>query len=136
MTIQAQVSVYSPVFVPREYDIFAGLDVDHHSIAVTFTDHQRLMQSLRLPYSARQLLNYIGKHFPGQRLAFVYEAACESGGCFSLRFISRQGEAELNCSSALAEVLNNSSSVGTSVAGFFITHIRLPSLSKYIRVSS
>jgi hypothetical protein len=67
MTIQAQVSVYPQVFVPREYDVFAGLDVDHHSIAATFTDHQRLMQSLRLPYSARQLLNYVRKHFPGQR---------------------------------------------------------------------
>ena len=55
MTIQAQVSVYSQVFVPREYDVFVGLDVDHHSTAATFTDHQRLMQSLRLPYSARQL---------------------------------------------------------------------------------
>ena len=66
MTIQAQVSVYTQVFVPRDYDVFAGLDVDHHSIAATFTDHQRLMQSLRLPYSAGQLLNYVGKHFPGR----------------------------------------------------------------------
>jgi len=82
MTIQAQVSVYSPVFVAREYDIFAGLDVDHHSIAVTFTDHRRLMQSLRLPYSARQLLNYVGKHFPGQRLAFVYEAGPTGFGLY------------------------------------------------------
>jgi hypothetical protein len=57
MTIPAQVSVYAQVFVPRDYDVFAGLDVDHHSTA-TFTDHDRLMQSLRLPYSAGQLLNY------------------------------------------------------------------------------
>ena len=79
MTIPAQVSVYAPVFVARDHDVFAGLDVDHHSIAVTFTDHQKLMQSLRLPYSARQLLNYVGKHFPGQRLAFVYEAGLSGG---------------------------------------------------------
>lgn len=58
MTIPAQVSVYAQVFVPRDYDVFAGLDVDHHSIAATFTDHDRLMQSLRLSYSAAQLLNY------------------------------------------------------------------------------
>ena len=31
MTIQAQVSVYTQAFVPRDYDVFAGLDVDHHS---------------------------------------------------------------------------------------------------------
>jgi hypothetical protein len=82
MTIPGPVLVYAPIFVPREYDVFAGLDVDHHSIAVTFTDHQRLMQSLRLPYSARQLLSYVGKHFPGQRLAFVYEAGPTGFGLY------------------------------------------------------
>ena len=82
MTVQVQVSVYSPVFVPRDYDVFAGLDVDHHSIVTTFTDHQRLMQSLRLPYSAQQLLNYVGKHFPQQRLAFVYEAGPTGFGLY------------------------------------------------------
>ena len=48
MTVQAQ-------FIPRNYDVFAGLDVDKKSLAVIFTDHDRLMQSLRLPYSAEQL---------------------------------------------------------------------------------
>jgi hypothetical protein len=48
MTVQAQ-------FMPRNYDVFAGLDVDKKSMAVIFTDHGRLMQSLRLPYSAAQL---------------------------------------------------------------------------------
>jgi transposase len=74
MTIQAQVSVYSQVFVPRDYDVFAGLDVDKKSMAVIFTDHEQLMQSLRLPYSAEQLLRYVRKRFPEQRVAFVYEA--------------------------------------------------------------
>src|ERR1700686_4314039 len=61
-------------FVPRNYDVFAGLDVDKKSMSVIFTDHAQLMQSLRLPYSAAQLLSYLRKHFPGQRVAFVYEA--------------------------------------------------------------
>ena len=74
MTLQAQVSGPAKVFIPREYEVFAGLDVDHHSIAVTFSDHEGLLRSLRLPYSARQLLNYAWKHFPEQRVAFVYEA--------------------------------------------------------------
>jgi transposase len=60
--------------VPREYDIFAGLDVDKKSMSVTFSDHGTMQRSLRLPYSATQLLNYTRKHFPGQRIAFVYEA--------------------------------------------------------------
>jgi transposase len=60
--------------IPAQFDIFAGLDVDKKSMATTFSDHGRLFQSLRLPYSARQLLNYVDKHFPGKRIAFVYEA--------------------------------------------------------------
>ena len=82
MTVATQVSFYSQVFVPRDYDLFGGLDVDHHSIAATFTDHQRLRQSLRLPYSAPQLLNYVRKHFPQQRLAFVYEAGPTGFGLY------------------------------------------------------
>lgn len=54
MTVQAQ-------SIPRNYDVFAGLDVDKKSMAVIFTDHQQLMQSLRLPYSAEQLLRYVRK---------------------------------------------------------------------------
>jgi transposase len=82
MTIQAQVSVQAQVFMPRDYQIFAGLDVDKHSIAVTFCNHEGLMQSLRLPYSASQLLNYVRKHFPQQRLAFVYEAGPTGFGLY------------------------------------------------------
>jgi hypothetical protein len=63
MMNQAQVSVQTNTFRPRDYDVFAGLDVDHHSIAATFTDHDRLMRSLRLSYSAAQLLSYVRKHF-------------------------------------------------------------------------
>jgi transposase len=82
MTIQAQVSVHSQLFIPREYQVFAGLDVDKHSIAATFCNHEGLMQSLHLPYSAPQLLNYVRKHFPGQRLAFVYEAGPTGFGLY------------------------------------------------------
>lgn len=60
--------------VPRDYDIFGGLDVDKKSMAVTFTDHGTMRKSLKLPYNASHLLNYTRKHFPGQRVAFVYEA--------------------------------------------------------------
>ena len=70
MTAQSQVSA----FIPGDYDIFAGLDVDKRSISMSFSDHTTLLRSLRLPYSSEQLLNYVHKHFPGQRVAFVYEA--------------------------------------------------------------
>lgn len=61
-------------FMARDYDIFAGLDVDKRSMSITFSDHGTMQKSLKLPYSGRQLLNYTSKHFPGQRVAFVYEA--------------------------------------------------------------
>lgn len=70
MTVHSKVSA----FVPRDYDIFAGLDVDKKSIVATFVDHQKLEKSMRLPYSSEQLLNCVRKHFPQQRVAFVYEA--------------------------------------------------------------
>jgi transposase len=51
-------------------------------MAVIFTDHQQLMQSLRLPYSAEQLLRYVRKRFPEQRVAFVYEAGPTGFGLY------------------------------------------------------
>ena len=63
-----------PSIIPAHFDIFAGLDVDKKSMATTFIDHGTLFKSLRLPYSSTQLLNYVDKHFPGQRIAFAYEA--------------------------------------------------------------
>ena len=69
-------------FIPGDYDIFAGLDVDKRSIAMTFSDHKTLLKSLRLPYSSAQLLNYVRKHFPQQRVAFVYEAGPTGFGLY------------------------------------------------------
>ena len=40
MTIQFQVTT----FIPRDYDVFGGLDVDKHSIAVTFCNHEGVLQ--------------------------------------------------------------------------------------------
>ena len=65
---------YYTQIVPRDYDIFIGLDVDKKKMAITCVDHGSLQKSLSLPYGGRQLLNYTAKYFPGQRVAFVYEA--------------------------------------------------------------
>ena len=61
-------------FIPRDYDVFAGLDVDKRSMSVTFADQGTMRKAIRLPYGAPPLLSYTRKHFPGQRVAFVYEA--------------------------------------------------------------
>jgi transposase len=61
-------------FIPTHYDVFAGLDVDKRSISVTFTTHQGLLRSMRIPYSGEHLLNYVRKHFENHKVAFAYEA--------------------------------------------------------------
>src|SRR2546422_9872946 len=76
MTVPAQVFK----IIPRHYDIFGGLDVAKKNMAVTFTDHEALMRSLRLPYSSAHLLHYVRKHFPDRRAGFVYEAGATGFG--------------------------------------------------------
>ena len=72
----------SQTFIPRDYDVFSGLDVDKRSISVTFTDHDRFLKSLRMPYSAEHLLNHVRKHFPNKKVAFVYEAGPTGYGLY------------------------------------------------------
>ena len=72
----------SQTFIPREYDVFSGLDVDKRSISVTFTNHDGVLRSLRMPYSVEHLLNHVRKHFPNQKVAFVYEAGPTGYGLY------------------------------------------------------
>lgn len=61
-------------FIPQDYEVFAGLDVDKTSISITFLSHHGFIKSLRIPACAKQLLHYVRKQFAGRQLAFVYEA--------------------------------------------------------------
>jgi hypothetical protein len=67
-------------FIPQDYDVFAGLDVDKRSLSVTFPNHQGFIRSLRLPYSVEQLLSHGRKHFGDQKVAFAYEAGPTGSG--------------------------------------------------------
>jgi transposase len=69
-------------FVPQDYDLFGGLDVDKRSISVTFTSHQGFLRSLHMPYSAEYLVNHVRKHFPNQKVAFAYEAGPTGYGLY------------------------------------------------------
>jgi transposase len=69
-------------FIPRDYDVFAGLDVDKRSISVTFTDHHGLLKSLHMPYSAEHLVNHVRKQFPDKKVAFAYEAGPSGYGLY------------------------------------------------------
>jgi transposase len=72
----------SQTFIPRDCNVFAGLDVDKRSISVTFTDHQGFLKSLRMPYSVEHLLNHVRKHFPDKKVAFAYEAGPTGYGLY------------------------------------------------------
>jgi transposase len=67
---------------PLEYDIFAGLDVDKTSMAVTFSERQQLIRSLRIPAQAECLLGYVRHRFPRQKIAFAYEAGPTGYGLY------------------------------------------------------
>ncbi|HEV8341843.1 MAG TPA: IS110 family transposase [Candidatus Binatia bacterium] len=69
-------------FIPLDYDVFAGLDVDKRSIAVTFSNHQGFIRSLRMPYKVEHLVNYVRKHFSDQKVAFAYEAGPTGYGLY------------------------------------------------------
>lgn len=69
-------------FIPGRYDLFAGLDVDKRSMAVSFLDQQGNLRSLRMPYGAKPLLNYVHKHFPTQKVIFAYEAGPTGWGVY------------------------------------------------------
>jgi hypothetical protein len=50
-------------------------------MSVTFTNHQGFIRSLNMPHKAEPLLNYVRKHFPDQKIAFVYEADLPGMDC-------------------------------------------------------
>lgn len=70
------------IFVPRDYDVFAGLDVDKKSISVTFSDHQGLQKSMRMAYSVEHLVNHVHKHYGDKKVVFAYEAGPTGYGLY------------------------------------------------------
>lgn len=69
-------------FIPRDYDVFAGLDVDKKSISVTFADHQGVLKSLTMPYNVEYLVNHVRKHYGDKKVAFGYEAGPTGYGLY------------------------------------------------------
>ena len=61
-------------FQPRDYDLFAGMDVDKRSIALTLVDELGQRKSIKMGYDPRGVLAYVRRNFPERRVAFVYEA--------------------------------------------------------------
>jgi len=61
-------------FLPSDYDVFSGLDVDKKSISATFLEHNGNMRAIRIPHDVKNLIGYVTHHYSRQRVAFAYEA--------------------------------------------------------------
>jgi transposase len=79
---QGGTTMGSQTFIPRDYEVCVGLDVDKKSISVTFSDHQGLLKSMRMPYSVEHLVNHVRKHYGDKKVAFAYEAGPTGYGLY------------------------------------------------------
>lgn len=67
---------------PLEFDLFCGMDVSKKSISITFVSHEGFVKSLKIPYDSANLIQYVRRHFPDKRIAFVYEAGPTGFGLY------------------------------------------------------
>ena len=74
--------------IPKEYEIFCGMDVDKHSISATFLTGDGEIKSIKTEYKAENIMNYANKHYPGQRIAYAYEAGPTGYGLYD-DFVSK-----------------------------------------------
>jgi len=66
-------STFARNIQPQDYDVFIGMDVHMHSIALRQIDHPGVEKAVNMPYQGACLLGYVRKHLRGQRIAFAYE---------------------------------------------------------------
>jgi transposase len=64
------------------YDLLFPMDVDATTIHLAVMNRERLIQKKTLPYDPANLLNYVRKHFPGQKVLFLYEAGPTGYGLY------------------------------------------------------
>ena len=61
-------------YLPSDYDVFIGIDVDKKSFSFTVQDHTIMSRSKKIPSSPEQLYNYIHNNFDNRRVLCAYEA--------------------------------------------------------------
>ena len=66
----------------NDFEVFCGMDVSKKSISLTFLTIDGSMRSLKLPYDSSAVMNYMRRHYPGKRVAFVYEAGPTGFGLY------------------------------------------------------
>ena len=67
---------------PLEFTLFAGLDVDKRRIAITVTDHERVLSSVQMAHSSQQVLNYLRKQWSDHKVALAYEVGPTGFGLY------------------------------------------------------
>lgn len=68
--------------IARDYDVFAGTDVDKRNYAVTFINHQGHLKSIFMNAKPEQLVKTTRNLFPGKKVCFAYEAGPTGFGLY------------------------------------------------------
>ena len=75
-------TTFNHKILPRDYDVFAGTDVDKRNYAVTFLDHEGRSKSMSMSSNSEQLVKTTRHLFPGKRVCFAYEAGPTGFGLY------------------------------------------------------
>jgi transposase len=82
------------------YDLLFPMDVDKSTIHLVAMKKGLVPRRARLPYNPANLLNYVRKHYPGQRGFFLYEAGPTGYGLYD--YLREHGE---DCGVAVASMI-------------------------------
>jgi hypothetical protein len=69
-------------YCPADFDLFIGMDVDKKRIDLTCADARQVIRSVHIPNHSEDLIRYVRKHFPGQKVLFAYEAGPTGYGLY------------------------------------------------------
>jgi len=61
-------------YLPKDYDIFIGLDVDSKKFSFTVQDHNTMNKAKTIPSEPKQLYTYVQNRFADKKVLFAYEA--------------------------------------------------------------
>jgi len=79
--MQDYIRNYEKVSV-KDYDLFVGMDVDKASLAITVSDNDSALKSLKMPYDPDNLFSFLQRHYPDKRMVFVYECGPTGFGLY------------------------------------------------------
>lgn len=77
-------------YVPKEHDIFIGLDVDKKQFCFTVQDHDTMNKAKTIPANPEQLYKYVKNRFKNKRVLFAYESG--PTGYHLYDYLSAQGQ--------------------------------------------